>query len=116
MTTTKVLGAAVIGGQDYILYVAATDGTAIEITVRDISGALKNMRDILSGKSMTSFWLTVGTPSDLDLVQFKDKDGGIIYEWGGCINAALGHVPQMVVVNINAPITKGSAFEVTTSD
>jgi len=117
MTDTKVVGAAVIGGQEHMLLVSpVTDGTASELTVRDVAGVLKNIKDVFSGQNMTSFWLCAGTPSDLDKVQFKDDGGGILYEWVGCINAALGHNPQLVVENINAPITKGCAFEVNTSD
>jgi hypothetical protein len=117
LTDTKVIGAAVVGGREYVLLVSpVTDGTASELTVRDNTGNLKSMKDILAGKVMTAFWLTIGTPSDLDLIQFKGDDGGIIYEWGGCIDVALGHNPDVVVEGISAPITPGCAFEVNTSD
>jgi len=117
MTDTKCIGCAVVGGKPYVLLVSPfTDGTAAEITIRDATGNLKAMKNVLAGKIMTSFWLTVGTPSDLDLIQFKADDGGIVYEWGGCIDAALGHNPDVVVEGISARITKGSAFEGTTSD
>jgi hypothetical protein len=117
MTETKVIGSCCIDNEDYVILVSpATDGTAAELTIRDRSGNLKNIKDSFAGRTMTSFWLTVGTPSDLDLIQFKGSDGGIIYEWGGAINAALGQVPQIVVENINAVIEAGTAFEVTTSD
>jgi hypothetical protein len=117
MTDTKVAGSCVVDGIPYVILVSPlTDGTAGELTVRDATGNLKNLKDILAGKTMTSFWLTIGTPSDLDLIQFKGDDGGIIYEWGGCIDVALGHNPDVVVEGINAPITKGCAFEATTSD
>ncbi len=115
MTNTKAVGAAVIGGQEYMLYVVTTDGTAIEITYRDLAGALKDLKDSLKGKTMTSFWIFLPTPSDLDLVQFKE-DGGILFEWKGCINAALGHNPQLVVPICNCFITGKTAFEITTSD
>ena len=117
MTDTKVIGAAMIAGEEVALLVSpATDGTAIELTARQVSGSLVDLKDAYRGKTMTSFWLTVGTPSDLDLVQFLDDNGGVIWEWIGCINAALGHVPQLTVVNVVIPITKGCSFKVTTSD
>jgi hypothetical protein len=116
MTTTKVIGEIIVDGESFLVYVAATDGTAAELTIRDLSGSLKNAKDILAGKNLTAIRLLVGTPSDLDLVQMKDKGGGIVYEFKGAINAALGLQPQLDIDNINFPIDDGCAIEVTTTD
>lgn len=118
MTDTKLLGGVIVNGVEHDVYVALTDGTAAEITVRDKTGALKNLADLFPDQNLEGFWLTVGTPSDLDLVQLLDEGGGIICEWIGCVNAALGHVPQLSVPygTISMPVRKGYAFEATTSD
>ena len=116
MTTTKNIGHAIISGESVMLYCATTDGTAAELTYRDISGNLKNLKDQYRGKVLQYFELTSGTPSDLDLVQAKDRNGGVLGEWIGCINVALGHVPNLEVKNIAIPITDGFALEITTSD
>lgn len=116
MTETKVLGGCVVSGKEYMLYVVATDETSIEITVRDIAGVLRDMKDILFGRVLTSFWLSVGTASEVTKVQFLDKKGGIVYEWLGSTQVALGKVPQIVVEDCQAHITKGSHFEITTAD
>jgi len=116
MTTTEVIGHGIINGKPVLFRCQATDGTAKEITVRNLSGTLVNIKDTYRGGKMTFFELDVATPSDLDLVQFKDKNGALIYEFGGSINAALGHCPRCVAENINCPIDEGTAFEITTSD
>jgi hypothetical protein len=116
MTNTKVTGAICVNDVEHQVLVTTTDGTAAEVTVRDLSGGLKNIKDILRGQTMTSFWLDLATPSDLDLVQLKDKTGAIVYEFGGAINAALGVCPRCVVMGIAFRIDEGSAFEITTSD
>lgn len=117
MTDTKCVGAVIMNGQEYMILVSPfTDGTAAELTIRDMSGTLKNMADMFPTLTLQGFWLTVGTPSDLDLVQLLDADGGIVQEWTGCINAALGHVPQLVVEGISIQIKKGYTFMGTTSD
>lgn len=120
MTTTECLGIARIGNEDVFLLFQATDGTAKEATFADLSNvtSLKNVRDHYSGKSLTGLWLQVAVPSDLDLIQLLDKDGGIVYEFQGNITAALGYNPQLLVEDgsINFPITKGVSIMVTTSD
>jgi len=116
VTTTEVIGHGIIGGEPVLFRAQATDGTAKEITVRNQAGTLVNLKDTYRGRTMTYFELDVATPSDLDLVQFKNSDGAIIYEFGGAINAALGHCPRCVAENINILIDEGCAFEITTSD
>ena len=118
MTTTELLGVAYIGGREVMLLFQCTDGTAKEATFADLSLQLKNLRDHYSGQTMTGFWLQAATPSDLDKVQLKDDNGGVVYEFQGNINAALGPNPQINVEegSIAFPITKGCAVEVTTSD
>jgi len=116
MTDTKVLGAAKLSGLWYMLCATLTDGTAAELTVKTVSGTLKSWNDVLAGKILQEFWITVGTPSDLDKIQLLDENGGIVNEWAGCINAALGQVPQAHVKNLNHTIKKGYTFMVTTSD
>ena len=116
MSDTKCLGAAKLSGMWHMLYCSATDGTALEFTVRDISGSLKNWRDVMVGKTLQAFWAYVGTPSDLDKIQLLDENGGIVNEWQGCINNALGQVPQIVVPGLAIPIKQGYEFKITTSD
>jgi len=116
MTDTKALGVCVINGREVLLSFTTTDGTAKEATFADLTLALKNLRDHYAGQVMTSFWLQVATPSDLDLVQLKDSNGAIQFEFQGSINAALGVNPQMVTGPIAWKIEKGSSFLVTTSD
>ena len=116
MTATKTIGAAKVSGEWIMLYAALTDGTAAELTVKDVSGTLKSWNDNVAGKTLQAFWITVGTPSDLDKIQLLDENGGIVNEWIGCINAALGHVPQAEMSGLSIPIKKGYTFMVTTSD
>jgi hypothetical protein len=116
MTATKCIGHAIISGESVMLYVATTDGTAAEFTYRDLSGNLKNLKDQYRGKVLQYLEGSVGTPSDLDLIQAKDKNGGVLGEWVGCITVALGHVPQIEIKNIAIPITDGFALEITTTD
>lgn len=116
MTTTKTIGAAKLSGVWYMLYAALTDGSAGELTVKTVSGTLKSWSDVLNGQVLTDFWIFVATPSDLDKIQLLDENGGIVNEWAGCINAALGHNPQAEVHGLTHPIKAGYTFMVTTSD
>jgi len=117
MTNTKVTGVIQTSdGKEHQVYVATTDGTAAELTIRDLAGTLKSAKDCLRGSTITGFWLFVATPSDLDLIQFKDDNGAIVYEFGGCINAALGQNPHVYVQGMKFPVTEGCAIQVTTSD
>lgn len=118
MTDTKLIGTIMLqnAGELVVLVSPLTDATSGEITVRDLGGNLVNLKDKYVGDAMESYDLTVGTPSDLDLIQFLDDNGGILHEWGGAINAPLGQVPQSSQKDLHIPITKGCSFKATTSD
>ncbi len=117
MTTTKTLGGITISGQENLLYYNTTDGTAVDLPIKDITGVAKSIGVMYkAGGVLTDLWITVATPSDLDKIQLLDSNGGIVNEWQGCINAALGHCPQFEIHGLKIPIKAGYTLMVTTSD
>jgi len=116
MTTTDVQGKIVTnGGMWHLWGDGITDGVETELKVRDITGNLRSVGEILNGQTLQELLLQCSDGSILTSAKLYGPDGGVLASWRG--NERTTHqFANLHAAMLSIPMRKGTVLKVTTAD